>query len=87
VVSRLCLIVCRVDEERPDELTQLQRFDLPETDVGQLTPETALDQLEAQTLSVGQQVMRSLLEQQWKQVNGERVAAYRRRFPPSPRQG
>jgi hypothetical protein len=86
-VSRLCLIVCRVEEERPDELTQLQRFDLPETDVGQLTPETALDELEARTLSVGHQVMRCLLEQQWKQLDEERVAAYQRRFPPSPGQG
>ena len=84
-MSRLCLVVCRVDEDRPDELTQLQRFDLPETCAEQLTPETALDELEEKTLSVGQQVIRCLLEQQWKQLDGEMVAAYRRRFPPSPR--
>ena len=82
-MSRLCLLLCRVDEGQPDVLTQLQRFDLPVADAEQLTPGTAVDELETQTLAVGQQVMRGLLEQRWQEVDEQLVAAHRRRFPPS----
>jgi len=46
-MARLCVLVCRVDdEEKPDELTALSRIDLPPVDPQELAPPTALDQLE-----------------------------------------
>jgi hypothetical protein len=82
-MSRLCLLICRVDEEHPDQLTQLKRLDLPASAASQHPPATTLDALEAETLSVGHQVMRCLLEEQWRELDAEATATYQRSFPPS----
>ena len=82
-MSRLCVLICRVeDEQQPDQLTQLQRIDLPALDPAQLQPATALDQLEATSLATGQQVMRHLLGQQWQQVDQQLAAELQRLSPP-----
>jgi hypothetical protein len=82
-MSRLCVLICRQDdEEHPERWTPLQRIDLPAVAADQLTPETALEELEGRTLAAGQQVMRHLLEQQWQAVDEQCVADLQRLFPP-----
>lgn len=82
-MARLCLLVCRVDDEaKPDELTELSRLDLPALALANLAPLTALDQLETQAVSTGQEVSRRLLRHQWETIEPEILAAKRQLSPP-----
>ena len=82
-MSHLRVLICRVDDENhPEQMTELQRIDLPAVDPQQLTPETALDTLEAQSLTTGQEVMRCLLGQQWQEVDRQLTAEAKRLSPP-----
>jgi hypothetical protein len=49
-MSRIRILVCRVDDEAPDHLTELEAFDLPAPNPAALAAATALDTLEANTL-------------------------------------
>lgn len=81
-MSHLRVLICRVDDEaNPDKTTELHSVDLPGVDPGQMQPETALDELEAGVLAVGQDVMRHLMKSQWEEVDLLPVEAYQRRFP------
>ena len=82
-MSRFCVLICRLDdEEQPDQLTELQRIELPAVEAQQFLPETALDQLEAGALATGREVMRGLVEQQWQALDEQSAADYPRLFPP-----
>jgi hypothetical protein len=82
-MSRWCVLICRLDDEQqPEQLTELHRIELPSPDAAQLTPEHALDQLEADASAVGQAVIRSLVEQQWEEIDAQATAAHERLFPP-----
>jgi hypothetical protein len=52
-MRRIRVLICSVDEQTPDEMTELACFDLPATDVTTLRPETALHELEATTHQTG----------------------------------
>jgi hypothetical protein len=82
-MARLCVLICRIeDENAPDTLTQLQRVDLPAVDPQELPPAAALDQLETQAVTSGQEVMRHLLGHQWQIVEEQLTAAALRLSPP-----
>jgi len=82
-MSHLCVLICRVDDESdPDQMTELQRIDLPPADPSHLEPETSLDELETQTLAIGREVMRKLLVEQWKEIDRVLVEDYQKSFPP-----
>lgn len=83
-MARLCLLVCRVDDEaKPDELTQLSRLDLPALGLEAVAPLAALDQLETQAVSTGQEVSRRLFRHQWETLEPLIVAAERQLSPPA----
>jgi hypothetical protein len=82
-MARLCVLICRIDDEHaPEALTPLQRVDLPALDAQQLVPDTALDQMETQAVSSGQEVMRHLLRHQWQLADEQLTAAALRLSPP-----
>ena len=82
-MSRLTIRICRIDDEtQPDQLTELDRIDVPPLDARFLQKETALDHLEAQTLAQGHEVMRHLLVRQWERVDDQLAANYRELFSP-----
>ena len=82
-MSHLRVLICRVeDESKPEEMTELHRFDLGRVKQENLKPETALDQLESHVLDCGQRIMRSLFEYQWEEVDEPLVESYQRSFPP-----
>jgi hypothetical protein len=82
-VSHLRVLICRVDDEaNPDQMTELHSIDLPVADPGQMQPETALDELETEVLTVGHEVMRHLLRSEWEEVDRLLVEQYQRRFFP-----
>jgi hypothetical protein len=83
-MSHLRILICRVeDESRPDEMVEIERFDLPGAQVNQEEPQGTLDKLEFRTLSCGQEVMRSLLKAQWKEIDDLLVKEYEQDFSPS----
>jgi hypothetical protein len=59
----------RDDEANPDQMIELHSIDLPAADPGQMQPETALDELETEVLTVGHDVMRHLLNSEWEEVD------------------
>ena len=81
-MSHIRVLICRVDEQHPDEMTEVARFEVPEVDVQALNPETALDDLEASTRDIGYAVLRRLLQARWEAIDEELAEAYRRRFSP-----
>jgi hypothetical protein len=85
-MSRLRLILCRVEDEEPDKMVELASFDLPYNDIDALQPETALDTLEQQTSEIGNGLLRKALEAQWEQLDAELTQKARQDFPPSARQ-
>ena len=80
-MSDICILICRRDEEHPDQLSQLAAFDLPASDLGALQPETALDDLEATTQRVGHAVLRQALAAQWETLDAQAAARYCASFP------
>jgi len=82
-MSRIRVLICRVDEHNPETMTQLPQFDLPETDVAALKPETALDALEALTHETGQTILRRVFQAQSDALDATLVAQHRQRFSPS----
>jgi len=85
-MSRLRVILCRVEDEEPDKMVELASIDLPQNDVDALCPETALDTLEQQTAEVGNRLLRKAVEAQWEQIDAELTQKARQDFPPSGRQ-
>jgi hypothetical protein len=80
-MSRICILICRRDEQHPDHLTQLAAFDLPASDLAALQAETTLDDLEASTQQVGHAFLRQALVAQWEALDALAVARYRAGFP------
>jgi len=82
-MSHLRVLICRVEEEnQPEQMTELQRIDLPAPDPTRLAPGMALDELETQSLATGQAVIRQLLGQQWQELDRQLAAETQRLSPP-----
>ena len=82
-MSRLCVMICRVDDEsKPDELTLLSRQDLPGLDGQPVAPAATLDQMETQAVTTGQELIRQLLSHQWESFDQQLAAEVQRLSPP-----
>jgi hypothetical protein len=82
-MSRIRVLVCRIDDQNPDRLTEIAAVDLPAGEPSALTAETALDALEAATIQAGQRVLRAARQAQWAEIAARLVDAYCRRLPPA----
>jgi hypothetical protein len=85
-MSRLRVILCRVEDEEPDKMVELAAFDLPQNEIASLRSETALDTLEQQTAEVGNALLRKALEVQWEHLDAQLTQKARQAFSPSARQ-
>lgn len=81
-MSQLRVLICRVDANDENKMTEIARFAVPETEVARLDAGTALDELENQTHQLGQQMLRKLLQAQWEEIDKKLVEAHRQRFSP-----
>jgi hypothetical protein len=68
-MSRIRFLVCRIVERNPDQLSEIAAVDLPQVKPTALTPETALDTLEATTMHVGHAVLRAAFQAQWEEID------------------
>jgi hypothetical protein len=71
------VIIREVDDQTPERHTNLAIFNLPATNVAALQPATALDQLEANTHTVGTQILQRVLQAQWDVVDATLAEEYR----------
>jgi len=81
-MRRIQVLIREVDDQTPDQPTDLATFDLPATDVAALQPETALDQLETTAQTVGTQILQRLVPAQWDGVDATLVVQARQRLSP-----
>jgi hypothetical protein len=82
-MRRIQVVIREVDDQTAESPKELATFDLPVTDVAALTPETALDDLEATTHETGHAILRRTLQAQWDVVDATLAEQYRQRFSPS----
>lgn len=80
-MSQSRILICRVEENNPDNMTEIASYDLPEMDT--LNPEIALDEAEAMLHKQGQTILQRALQAQFEEVDRDLVEAYRQDFPPS----
>ena len=80
-MSQIRILICRVDENNPDNMTELASYDLAEMDT--LNPEVALDEAEAMLHKQGQTILQRALQAQFEEVDRDLVEAYRHDFSPS----
>lgn len=56
-MSQLRILICRVDDNDENKMTEIASFDVPEREASSLEAETALDEIENDTHQVGQQIL------------------------------
>lgn len=76
-MPHLRVLICQVDDATADVLTELAAFDLPTRGVATLQATNALDELEATTLTVGNAILRRLLQAEWELLDSALAEAYR----------
>jgi hypothetical protein len=81
-MSHIRVLICRVDDPASDQMTELAAFDLPQTDLTTLKPETALDDLETTTHTTGNAILQRTLQAQWEVIDEQLTLNYRQSFPP-----
>jgi hypothetical protein len=81
-VSHIRVLICRVDDPASDQMTALAAFDLPETDLTTLKPETALDDLETTIHTTGNAILQRALQAQWDVIDDQLTVQHRQSFPP-----
>ena len=84
-MSHIRVLICRVDDPTSDRLTELAAFDFPAADVAALQPATALDDLETTTYTIGNTILRRVLQAQWETIDATLVHQHRQAFSPHSR--
>lgn len=82
-MSRLRILICRVEDDNPDAMSELASFDMPEVDLDTLQPQTALDDLETSTHHIGNAALRKLLQARFEEIDKQLADKQRQAFPPS----
>lgn len=86
-MSRIRLLVVKVDDDNPDTMSELASFDMPEADIDTLQPETTLDDLEATTYEIGTAALRKVVQARWEEIDKQLAAKACQSFPPSHLEG
>jgi hypothetical protein len=82
-MRRIRVLICEVDDQAPDTMTELAAFDLPTDDLAAMAPQTALDDLERTTYETGNAILRRTLQARWDLVDAALAEQYRQGFSPS----
>lgn len=81
-MSRIRILVVKVDDDNPDAMSELASFDLPEADLESLKPETTLDDLEASTYEIGTAALKRVLQARWEEIDQQLAEKSRQAFSP-----
>lgn len=82
-MSRIRILVVKVDDDDPDTMAELASFDMPEANLDLLKPETTLDDLEASTHVIGTEALKRVLQARWEEIDRQLAEKARQSFPPS----
>lgn len=82
-MSRIRILVVKVDDDNPDAMSELASFDMPEANLDTLKPETFLDDLEASTYEIGTAALRKVLQARWEEMDKQLADKTRQSFSPS----
>lgn len=82
-MSKIRVLICRVDDENPDRMTELGSYDLPEIGLSSVKSKTTLDEIEQVTHEQGQTILRGVVQAQWAEIDQALANEYRQRFSPS----
>ncbi len=82
-MSRIRLLVVKVDDHNPDAMSELASFEMPEADLDILKAETALDDLEASTYAIGTAALKRVLQARWEEIDKQLADKARQSFSPS----
>ena len=82
-MSQIRILICRVDENDSNNMTEIASYDLPEMEIQTFNPEVALDEAEATLHKQGQSILPRALQAQFEEVERDLVEAYRQGFSPS----
>jgi hypothetical protein len=82
-MSRIRILVVKVDDDNPDAMSELASFDMPEADLDTLKAETALDDLEASTYEIGTAALKRVLQARWEEIDQQLAQKSRQSFSPS----
>ena len=86
-MSRIRILVVKVEDDNPDAMSELASFDMPEVDIDTLKPGTALDDLEASTYEIGTAALRKVLQARWEEMDAQLADKTRQSFSPSLKKG
>ncbi len=86
-MSRIRILVVKVEDDDPDTMSELASFDMPEMDLEKLQPETALDDLEMSTYEIGTEALKKVLQARWEEIDKQLADKSRQSFSPSPQKG
>lgn len=82
-MSKIRVIICRVDDETPEQMTEIGSYDMPEIAISEVKSETTLDALEQATHEQGNAILREVMQAQWAEIDEGLVKKYHQRFSPS----
>jgi hypothetical protein len=82
-MSRIRILVVKVEDDNPDAMSELASFDMPEMDIEKLRPETALDDLETSTYEIGTAALKKVLQARWEEIDKQLADKSRQSFSPS----
>lgn len=81
-MSRIRVIICRVEDENPEQMTELGSYDMPEVSLSEVKSETTLDEIEQVTYEKGNAILRRVVQAQWNEIDQGLAKGYRQRFSP-----
>ena len=82
-MSRIRILVVKVEDDNPDAMSELASFEMPEADLDTLKAETCLDDLEASTFEIGTAALRRVLQARWEEIDKQLADKSRPSFSPS----
>ena len=82
-MSHLRVIVCRVEDETSDKMSEIASFDLPNTEINTLCPINTIDELEQTTFEIGQPILKKIMQAQWEEMDNNLANKTRKDFFPS----
>jgi len=82
-MNKIRVIICRVDAEDAEKMTEIGSYDMPEIALSEVSREMTLDEIEQRSYEKGNAILKGVVQAQWAEIDQELASQYRQRFPPS----
>ena len=82
-MEHLIVMIVRVDDEKPESVTEVWRRPLPEISLEKLDAERYLDNMEEVISDAGSEIMRKMFEEQWRLTDQAFVIRYYNKYAPT----